>query len=74
MTLRRARALRATCYDLALKHYAYCLQQCVLIHVEQSYEENDYTLRGNRTHRRVDEAETKMRDDVRVERGLPLPS
>jgi CRISPR-associated exonuclease Cas4 len=58
----------------ALEHYAYCPRQCALIHVEQSYEENLYTLRGNRDHRRVDEAETDLRDDVRVERALPLYS
>lgn len=58
----------------ALEHYAYCPRQCALIHVEQSYEENVYTLRGDRDHRRVDEAETDLRDDVRVERALPLYS
>lgn len=58
----------------ALEHYAYCPRQCALIHVEQSYEENVYTLRGNRDHRRVDEAETELREGVRVERGLPLYS
>jgi len=58
----------------ALEHYAYCPRQCALIHVEQSYEENVYTLRGNRDHRRVDEAETELRNDVRVERALPLYS
>lgn len=58
----------------ALEHYAYCPRQCALIHVEQSYQENVYTLRGNRDHDRVDEPETDLRDDVRVERALPLYS
>jgi CRISPR-associated exonuclease Cas4 len=58
----------------ALEHYAYCPRQCALIHVEQSYEENVYTLRGNRDHRRADDPETEIRDDVRVERALPLYS
>ena len=57
-----------------LEHYAYCPRQCALIHVEQSYEENVYTLRGNRDHRRADEPETELRDDGRVERALPLYS
>lgn len=56
----------------ALEHYAYCPRQCALIHVEQSYEENLYTLRGNRAHERADEPETEWRDGVRIERGLPL--
>ena len=58
----------------ALEHYAYCPRQCALIHVEQSYQENVYTLRGNRDHDRVDEPESELRDDVRVERALPLYS
>lgn len=58
----------------ALEHYAYCPRQCALIHVEQSYEENMYTLRGNRDHRRTDEPDTELRDDVRIERALPLYS
>lgn len=58
----------------ALEHYSYCSRQCALIHVEQSYEENVYTLRGNRDHRRADEPDTELRDDVRVERALPLYS
>jgi len=58
----------------ALEHFAYCPRQCALIHVEQSYEENVYTLRGNRDHRRADEPETELRDDLRIERSLPLYS
>lgn len=58
----------------ALEHYAYCPRQCALIHVEQSYEENVYTLRGTRDHRRADQPETEIRDDVRTERALPLYS
>ena len=30
----------------ALEHWAYCPRQCGLIHVEQVYEENVFTLRG----------------------------
>ena len=56
----------------ALEHYAYCPRQCALIHVEQSYEENVFTLRGNRAHERVDEPGCEAREGVRVERGLPL--
>ena len=56
----------------ALEHYAYCPRQCALIHVEQSYEENVFTLRGNRAHERVDEPGRETREGVRVDRGLPL--
>jgi CRISPR-associated exonuclease Cas4 len=30
----------------ALEHYSSCLRQCALIHVEQVFDENLYTLRG----------------------------
>lgn len=56
----------------ALQHYTYCLRQCALIHVEQAWSENLYTLRGNRAHERVDEVTSEVRDGVRTERALPL--
>ena len=31
----------------ALQHYSYCLRQCALIHVEQAFDENVHTMRGN---------------------------
>jgi CRISPR-associated exonuclease Cas4 len=30
----------------ALEHYAYCPRQCALIHVEQVFDENLYTVAG----------------------------
>jgi CRISPR-associated exonuclease Cas4 len=56
----------------ALQHYAYCPRQCALIHVEQVWYENLYTLRGRRAHERVDEASGEMREGVRIEFALPL--
>lgn len=58
----------------ALEHYAYCPRQCALIHVEQTYEENVFTLRGNRAHERVDDPAREERSGIRVERALPLYS
>lgn len=58
----------------ALEHYAYCPRQCALIHVEQTYEENVFTLRGNRVHERVDDLACEKQGGVRVERALPLYS
>lgn len=58
----------------ALEHYAYCPRQCALIHVEQTYEENVFTLRGNRAHERVDDPAREKRAGVRIERALPLYS
>ncbi len=56
----------------ALQHYVYCPRQCALIHVEQIWEENIYTLRGRRAHERVEIPEGIVREGIRVEYALPL--
>lgn len=56
----------------ALEHYSYCPRQCALIHVEQSFDENVFTLRGRVVHERVDEPDSQLEDGIRVERALPL--
>ncbi|NJC87972.1 MAG: CRISPR-associated protein Cas4 [Desulfuromonas sp.] len=56
----------------ALEHYSYCPRQCALIHVEQVWDENLYTLRGRDLHRHADEAGGESRGAVRVERALPI--
>jgi len=55
-----------------LEHYSYCPRQCALIHLEQIFEENLYTLRGQAVHEQVDEPEVTMEKGIRVERALPL--
>ena len=56
----------------ALEHYSYCPRQCALIHVEQTFDENLYTLRGRAVHERVDEPVVEFQEGGRVERALPL--
>ena len=56
----------------ALNHYLYCPRRCTLIHAEQVFDENIYTLRGRAVHERVDEGEPTVEDGIRVERALPL--
>lgn len=56
----------------ALEHYSYCPRQCALIHVEQVWSENLYTMRGRDVHERVDEISTHLLDGVRYERALPI--
>lgn len=56
----------------ALQHYVYCPRQCALIHVEQVWSENLFTLRGQRAHEVVDIPEGMVREGVRVEQALPL--
>jgi CRISPR-associated exonuclease Cas4 len=56
----------------ALNHYSYCPRRCALIHVEQIFEENVYTLRGRSLHERVDQPIGEFQEGVRIERALPL--
>ena len=56
----------------ALQHYSYCPRQCALIHQEQTFSENVFTLRGQRVHKRVDQPDTRIEDGITVERALPL--
>ena len=56
----------------ALEHFSYCPRQCALIHIEQTFEENVYTVRGSLAHERVDSGETETRPDIRVLRAIPL--
>jgi CRISPR-associated exonuclease Cas4 len=56
----------------ALEHFSYCPRQCALIHREQTFDENIYTLRGREIHQRVDLPREGRDGDVRVETGLDL--
>jgi len=56
----------------ALQHYSYCPRQCALIHQEQVFDENEFTLRGRRAHRRVDAGMHTVEAGRRVVRALPL--
>lgn len=56
----------------ALQHWCYCPRQWALIHVEQVFEDNLFTLRGQALHKRVDDPGVETRDGLRVERALPL--
>ena len=58
----------------ALQHFSYCPRQCALMHVEQVFEENLHTMRGQAVHRLVDTPDTSREHGVRVERALPLYS
>lgn len=56
----------------ALEHWSYCPRQYALIHIDQTYEENLYTMRGRAVHTTVDKVETEIQPGVRIERALPL--
>ncbi|HAL40702.1 MAG TPA: CRISPR-associated protein Cas4 [Polaromonas sp.] len=56
----------------ALQHWCYCPRQCGLIHLEQVFDENVYTLRGQAVHAKVDKPGVETAKGVRVERAMPL--
>jgi len=56
----------------ALEHYSYCPRQCALIYIEQTFDENLYTMRGRAVHERVDQVASEIQDGVCIERALPL--
>ena len=56
----------------ALQHWQYCPRQCGLIHLEQAFDENVHTLRGQAVHAKVDKPGVETAKGVRVERALPL--
>lgn len=59
----------------ALQHFAFCPRQCALIHIEQAWAENIYTLRGLRVHEKVHEPDHEtIEAGIRVERSLYLTS
>lgn len=56
----------------ALQHWSYCPRQCALIHVEQVFAENVFTMRGRAVHALVDEPGAERQGTIRIERGMPL--
>ena len=58
----------------ALQHLIFCERQCALIHVEQAWADNRFTVEGEHLHDRVHDAGGESRGDIRIARGLALRS
>ncbi len=56
----------------ALQHWAYCPRQCGLIHLEQAFDDNLHTQRGQAVHAQVDKPGVEERQGLRIERALPV--
>ncbi len=56
----------------AIEHYSYCPRQYALIHLEDVYHENVFTLRGRRLHEQAHASGGSTEEGVRVERALPI--
>ncbi len=58
----------------ALQHYVFCPRQCALIYLEDLWQENLYTVRGNLLHEKVDSDSYESRGAVKTVRGLRIHS
>jgi CRISPR-associated exonuclease Cas4 len=56
----------------ALEHYSYCPRQYALIHIEQAFDHNVHTKRGDAVHERVDDPGFTLTESIRTERALPV--
>lgn len=58
----------------ALQHYIFCPHQCGLIHVDDVWQDNLFTVRGEILHEKVDTDTFETRGDVKTVRGLRIHS
>lgn len=58
----------------ALQHFLFCQRQCALIHLEQLWAENRFTVEGQHLHKKAHAAGTEKRPGVTTTRGLMLRS
>ena len=58
-----------------IQHFQFCRRQWALIHIEQQWEENMHTVKGELMHKKVHDPYLKeKRKDVLVVRALPVSS
>ena len=55
----------------AIEHFVYCPRQCALVHCDGIWADNAHTVRGSRSHRRVDSG--KARRSVASSSCAPYP-
>ncbi|GIK60571.1 MAG: CRISPR-associated protein Cas4 [Ignavibacteriota bacterium] len=58
----------------ALQHYIFCPRQCGLIHVDDVWQDNLFTVRGEILHEKVDTDTYETRGDIKTVRGLRIHS
>lgn len=58
-----------------IQHFIYCKRQWALIHIEQLWGENYFTVDGQIKHAKVDNADsTELKNDIRIIRSMPIAS
>ena len=58
----------------ALQHWLYCPRQCALIHLEQVWAENQFTMEGSVMHEKAHDGQDETKAGVRIVRGLHVKS
>ena len=58
----------------ALQHLLYCERRAALVHVEQAWADNVYTVEGSHMHDRADQAGTERHGNLLICRGLHIRS
>jgi len=58
----------------ALQHFVFCPRRCALVHIEQVWMENQFTVEGDILHERVDELGRESRVTLIVGHGLGIRS
>ena len=58
----------------ALQHYIFCPRQCALIHIDDVWQDNFFTVRGEILHEKVDADTYETRGNVKIVRGLRIHS
>lgn len=58
----------------ALQHYVFCPRQCALIHVDDVWRDNVFTVRGNILHEKVDTDTFETRGALKTVRALKIHS
>lgn len=57
-----------------LQHLLYCERQFALIHVEQLWDDNVFTVQGTQLHKLVERRQTELRRGIRIARAVPVRS
>lgn len=58
----------------ALQHYIFCPRQCGLIYIDDVWQDNLFTVRGEILHEKVDTDTYETRGDIKTVRGLRIHS
>lgn len=58
-----------------IQHFIFCRRQWALIHIEQLWGENYFTIDGQIKHEKVDSSNiNELKNDIRIIRSMPIVS